>query len=102
MTSGFSCILHFHTCIEDCTIDLICELNRQNKEEKKVKLLKSFSKGRVNIKTTNPICGEKFEVIPSLGRFTLRDEGKYINHHLNLRTIAIGRILKYKQTMDKY
>jgi len=30
---------------------------------------------------------EKFESIPSMGRFTLRDEGK---------TICIGRVLKYK------
>lgn len=30
---------------------------------------------------------EKFETLPQLGRFTLRDEG---------RTIAVGRILKYK------
>jgi peptide chain release factor subunit 3 len=30
---------------------------------------------------------EKFETIPQMGRFTLRDEGK---------TICIGRVLKYK------
>ena len=34
-----------------------------------------------------PIALEKFNVIPSLGRFTLRDEGK---------TIAVGKVLKYK------
>lgn len=30
---------------------------------------------------------EKFDTIPQMGRFTLRDEGK---------TICIGRVLKYK------
>jgi peptide chain release factor subunit 3 len=30
---------------------------------------------------------EKFETIPQMGRFTLRDEGK---------TICIGKVLKYK------
>ena len=30
---------------------------------------------------------EKFDVIPQMGRFTLRDEGK---------TIAVGKVLKYK------
>ena len=30
---------------------------------------------------------EKFEVLPQMGRFTLRDEG---------RTIAVGKITKYK------
>lgn len=34
-----------------------------------------------------PLPLEKFENIPQLGRFTLRDEGK---------TIAVGRVLKYK------
>ena len=33
------------------------------------------------------ICIEKFDTLASMGRFTLRDEG---------RTIAVGRILKYK------
>jgi hypothetical protein len=30
---------------------------------------------------------EKFDTIPQMGRFTLRDEGK---------TICVGRVLKYK------
>ena len=37
--------------------------------------------------TKNPICCEKFEEMPSLGRFTLRDEGK---------TIGMGKITKIK------
>jgi hypothetical protein len=35
----------------------------------------------------NPIALEKFDTIPQMGRFTLRDEGK---------TICVGRVLKYK------
>ncbi len=34
-----------------------------------------------------PIPLEKNEVLPQMGRFTLRDEGK---------TIAVGKVLKYK------
>lgn len=34
-----------------------------------------------------PVPIEKFETIPQLGRFTLRDEGK---------TIAVGTVLRYK------
>jgi hypothetical protein len=41
----------------------------------------------VRISTRLPLAMEKFEVLPQLGRFTLRDEG---------RTIAVGKILKYK------
>jgi peptide chain release factor subunit 3 len=76
MANGYQCILHFHTTIEECTIDLVCEIDRQTKSEKKVKFVRSQTRVRVVIKTTNPICGEKFEKLPSLGRFTLRDEGR--------------------------
>ena len=38
------------------------------------------------------ICIEKYETLQSMGRFTLRDEGK---------TIAIGKILKYKPAQIK-
>lgn len=37
------------------------------------------------IATERSICVEKFDVVPQMGRFTLRDEGK---------TIAIGKIVK--------
>jgi peptide chain release factor subunit 3 len=79
--------MHFHTTIEDCQLELICEVDKKTKEEKKVKFLKSFSRARVLIKTTNIVCGEKYEKMAALGRFTLRYEGK---------TVAIGKILKYK------
>jgi GH24 family phage-related lysozyme (muramidase) len=35
----------------------------------------------------NSVCMEKFDFMPSLGRFTLRDEGK---------TIGYGTVLKIK------
>jgi peptide chain release factor subunit 3 len=41
----------------------------------------------VRIKTSGIICCEKYADVPSLGRFTLRDEGK---------TVAIGKVLKLK------
>ena len=49
--------------------------------------LKSGSLATVRIKTSGIICCEKYADVPSLGRFTLRDEG---------RTIAIGKVLKLK------
>jgi sulfate adenylyltransferase subunit 1 (EFTu-like GTPase family) len=51
------------------------------------KYVKSFQSCRVRITTKIPLAMEKFEVLPQLGRFTLRDEG---------RTIGVGKILKYK------
>lgn len=46
---------------------------------------KSYQKLIVKIKTTNPICVENFNEFPSLGRFTLRDEGK---------TIGLGKVME--------
>ena len=40
---------------------------------------------RIQTRIAIPI--EKFDTVPQMGRFTLRDEGK---------TIALGKVLKYK------
>lgn len=55
--------------------------------KKNVTFLKSGSKGLIRIKTEYFLCGEKFENIPALGNFTLRDEGL---------TIALGTVLRVK------
>ena len=65
-----------HTIIEECTIDLLGEIDRKTKTEKQVKFLRSHTRARVLIKASNTLCGEKFEKFATLGRFTLRDEGK--------------------------
>lgn len=39
-----------------------------------------------------PVCLEKYEFIEHMGRFTLRDEGK---------TIALGKVLRYKPAIFK-
>jgi len=51
--------------------------------------LKAGSLGVVIIstKSPHPLCCEKAETMPHLGRFTLRDEGK---------TIGSGKILRVK------
>lgn len=89
ISNGFSCVMHYHTIITQCTIDTImCEIDKKTLEEKKnVKFIKNYTRAKVLIKCDNIICGEKFEKNQSLGRFTLRDEDK---------TIAVGRVLKYK------
>ena len=56
-------------------------------EKVKPQFTKSFSKIICRIATRIPICIEKHETIPVMGRFTLRDEGK---------TIALGKVIKYK------
>lgn len=53
----------------------------------KAKFVRSHQSCRVRISCSHPLAMEKFDVLPQLGRFTLRDEG---------RTIAVGKITKYK------
>ncbi len=80
--------MHYHTNVLPCVIDnIICEIDKKTKEEKKSKILKNYTRGRVAISLDNIVAGEKYDVIASLGRITLRDEG---------RTIGIGKVLKYK------
>lgn len=80
--------MHYHTTIEECTITIMAEIDKKTKEENKgVKFIKSNTRAKVLIKTNNILCGEKFENYQTLGRLTLRDEGK---------TIAVGKVLKYK------
>lgn len=87
IANGFKCMLHFHTYIEECTIEIKCEIDKETKTEKKVKFVRSQARIKAFVKTNIPICGEKYEKCPNLGRFSMRYEGQ---------TIAIGKILKYK------
>eukprot|EP00884_Botryococcus_braunii_P004624 jgi/Botrbrau1/14162/Bobra.182_3s0102.1 len=54
------------------------------------KFVKSASVVICRIAVEKPICAELFSVVPQLGRFTLRDEG---------RTIAIGKIVKLPKSL---
>jgi elongation factor 1-alpha len=54
---------------------------------KKPKLLKSFDEARIVVKMLRPICIEKFEHVPELGRFTIRS---------NQYTIGSGEIVMMK------
>lgn len=64
---------------------LIAEIDPKTKEQKKSKYIKNGGICIARITVEKPICIECFADVPSLGRFTLRDEG---------RTIAIGKVTK--------
>lgn len=93
ISKGYGCVMHCHTFAEDIQIESILSVMEMNnatgslESNEKAKFLRSHQTTRVRISTKLPIAMEKFDVLPQLGRFTLRDEG---------RTIACGRILKYK------
>eukprot|EP00891_Asterochloris_glomerata_P001970 jgi/Astpho2/1970/Aster-00479 len=70
-TAGYKAVLHIHAV---------------------VKFVKGNTVAIVRIQVEKPICVEKFENVPQLGRFTLRDEG---------RTIAIGKIVKLPKSLKE-
>lgn len=92
ITPGYKAIMHLHTIADEIvvkTIDGVYDIDGTGKEylKPKPKYVKSGSKIVAKITTRVPVCLEKYEDIIHMGRFTLRDEGK---------TIALGKILKYK------
>eukprot|EP01017_Pseudomicrothorax_dubius_P027781 TRINITY_DN3242_c0_g1_i1.p1 TRINITY_DN3242_c0_g1~~TRINITY_DN3242_c0_g1_i1.p1 ORF type:complete len:577 (+),score=197.44 TRINITY_DN3242_c0_g1_i1:132-1862(+) len=88
MSSGYQCVIHIHTAMEEVQITaVLAEIDRKSKQEKKASFLKSYMGGRVRLSSKTPLCLEKYTVNESLGRFTLRDLGK---------TIAIGQVTKVK------
>jgi len=93
ITKGYSCMLHIHTFSDEVTIkDIVWAYEKDNHtqelvKKEKPKFAKSFTKILCRIQSNKPIPLEKSEVMPALGRFTMRDEGK---------TIACGKVMKYK------
>lgn len=89
---GSTCMMHIHTYADDVNIKEIkwaLEKDPNTGEEVKKdmpKFTRSFAKCLVRVSTKTPIPVEKISECPSLGRFTLRDEGK---------TIAIGRVTRF-------
>ena len=89
-TAGYTAVMHIHTAVEEIEVTkMISQIDPKTKKpmDKKVSFVKSGSIVICRMKAAAAVCLEKFENIPQLGRFTLRDEGK---------TIAIGKILKIK------
>ncbi|KAH9564356.1 hypothetical protein CY35_04G021200 [Sphagnum magellanicum] len=88
-TAGYKAVLHIHAIVEECEIvGLLHQINPKTKKpiRKKILFVKSGAVVVVRIQVNDLICVEKFEDVPQLGRFTLRDEGK---------TVAIGKIVNF-------
>ncbi|TID29739.1 hypothetical protein CANINC_001657 [Pichia inconspicua] len=88
LSSGFSCVMHVHTAIEEVSfVQLLHKLEKgTNRKSKKAP---AFAKQGMKIiavlEATEPVCLETYKDYPQLGRFTLRDQGQ---------TIAIGKVTK--------
>lgn len=84
---GFKAVLHVHTASEEMSISGIeygIDRKTQSKTAKKPMFLRQGDSAAVLIECSGLVCVETAANCESLGRFTLRDEGK---------TIAVGKIL---------
>lgn len=91
LTSGFNCVLHVHSAIEEVTFSALLH-KLQKGTNRKSKLAPTHAKKGDSIIArmqviggAGAVCVEKFEDYAQMGRFTLRDQGQ---------TIAIGKITK--------
>lgn len=92
LSKGYNCIMHIHTYNDEVTIKDIVRSTEFNEKgvpvvKEKPQFARSHNKIICRIVPRMPMAIEKFDSIPQMGRFTLRDEGK---------TIATGKVLKYK------
>ena len=100
LTSGYRCVIHFHTAIEDCEITKLVERvpARDPKKpkvkpqiEKNPKFAKIGDRLTCVIEFARPSCVDSALNCQKLGRFTLRDEGL---------TVGIGKILNLGKEKD--
>jgi len=83
---GYSCVLHIHAAIEEVSVKkVICTIDKKTNEKKRAGFVKQDEKCILRLESQEPFCLELFKDFPTMGRFTLRDEG---------RTIAIGKVVK--------
>jgi peptide chain release factor subunit 3 len=88
LSSGFSCVMHVHTAIEEVTFKALLhklEKGTNRKSKKPPAFAKKGMKIIAVLETAAPVCVETYQDYEPLGRFTLRDQGQ---------TIAIGKITK--------
>jgi peptide chain release factor subunit 3 len=86
MTSGYTCVLHLHSAVEEVIVSrIICKIDKKTNEKQKTKFVKQDDKCILRIEASEPFCLDTYKEFPVMGRFTLRDEGK---------TIGIGKVVK--------
>ena len=93
LSRGYQCMLHMHTFADEAFVkDILVAYEKDLAtgeiiKKENPKFTRSFATIRARVSTRVPLPLEKFDVVPELGQFTLRDEGK---------TIAVGKVLRYK------
>ncbi|KAG9523658.1 translation elongation factor 1-alpha, partial [Aureobasidium melanogenum] len=92
LSAGFNCVMHVHAATEEITFDALLHKLEKGTGRKSKKAPGFATKGmsiiaRLKVTSNNGagVCIETFAEYPTLGRFTLRDQGQ---------TIAIGKVTK--------
>lgn len=86
--AGYGAMMHCHTLAEEVNLaELLHYYDKKTgrKSKKAPQFAKKGQKIVALLESSGPVCVERFNDYPQLGRFTLRDEGK---------TVAIGKITK--------
>lgn len=91
--AGYSAVIHIHAAVEEFTVSkLLAELDKKGRaKQKNPKFVKPGMRCLVQLRTSQPICVEPYDVFPQLGRFMIRDEGK---------TIAVGTVARLMSDSD--
>ena len=90
LTASFNCAMHVHTAIEEATVSLLLHTLQKGTNRKSKRPPSHAKKGDSIIArfraTSNArgICIEKYDVQPSMGRFTLRDQVGYLCYHASV------------------
>lgn len=87
MAPGYTAVLHVHAASEEITLtrfEATIDKKTGQKNPKKPMFVRQGEVLIAEIEAQGTICMEPYSEYPSLGRFTLRDEGK---------TIAVGKVL---------
>merc|ERR1712173_265696 len=89
MSAGYQAVMHVHNVAKACEVDSIVHLVKGRQFSKRPPpFIKAGMTAVMRIKVPQYIPLEEFDKQASLGRFTLRDEG---------RTIAIGKVMATKE-----
>ncbi|KAJ3109641.1 translation termination factor GTPase eRF3 [Phlyctochytrium planicorne] len=86
--AGYTAVCHAHTNTDEVVLTaLLHKIDKKTGKRTKnpPQFVRQGDSLIARIETSAPICLERFDEYPQLGRFTLRDEGK---------TVAVGRVTK--------
>lgn len=102
LSSGFNCVLHVHSAIEEVTFSALLH-KLQKGTNRKSKLPPTHAKRGDSIIArmqviggAGAVCVERFEDYPQMGRFTLRDQVNTLPYTQNMDTMELTKIPRDK------